>query len=117
MKLKGQELINSINKNSLKVLPDFKVGDFVKVFIKIEEGNKKRIQAFEGLIIRIKGSGITKTITVRKVYCGVGVERIFPIHSPLYENIEIVRKGIVRRSKIYYVRKLSSKSMKIKAKR
>ncbi|MEC4559205.1 MAG: 50S ribosomal protein L19 ['Conium maculatum' witches'-broom phytoplasma] len=114
MNLKGQELLNSINENNLKNVPDFKPGDTVKVYIKIEEGNKKRIQTFEGLVIRRQGSNISENITVRKVYSGVGVERIFPIHSPLYEKIEVTRRGIVRRSKLYYIRKLSAKAARIK---
>ncbi|MFB5029843.1 MAG: 50S ribosomal protein L19 [Candidatus Phytoplasma pruni] len=114
MNLKGKELLNSINENNLKSVPDFKPGDTVKVYIKIEEGNKKRIQTFEGLVIRRQGSNISENITVRKVYSGVGVERIFPIHSPLYEKIEVIRRGIVRRSKLYYIRKLSSKAARIK---
>ncbi|WP_173363079.1 50S ribosomal protein L19 [Poinsettia branch-inducing phytoplasma] len=114
MNLKGQELLNSINENNLKSVPDFKPGDTVKVYIKIEEGNKKRIQTFEGLVIRRQGSNISENITVRKVYSGVGVERIFPIHSPLYEKIEVIRRGIVRRSKLYYIRKLSAKAARIK---
>ncbi|KOR75594.1 50S ribosomal protein L19 [Candidatus Phytoplasma pruni] len=116
MNLKGQELLNSINENNLKSVPDFKPGDTVKVYIKIEEGNKKRIQTFEGLVIRRQGSNISENITVRKVYSGVGVERIFPIHSPLYEKIEVIRRGIVRRSKLYYIRKLSAKAARIKEK-
>ncbi|MDW3617686.1 MAG: 50S ribosomal protein L19 [Candidatus Phytoplasma pruni] len=117
MNLKGQELLNSINENNLKSVPDFKTGDTVKVYIKIEEGNKKRIQTFEGLVIRRQGSNISENITVRKVYSGVGVERIFPIHSPLYEKIEVIRRGIVRRSKLYYIRKLSAKAARIKEKK
>ncbi|MCQ9618712.1 MAG: 50S ribosomal protein L19 [Candidatus Phytoplasma pruni] len=117
MNLKGQELLNSINENNLKSVPDFKPGDTVKVYIKIEEGNKKRIQTFEGLVIRRQGSNISENITVRKVYSGVGVERIFPIHSPLYEKIEVIRRGIVRRSKLYYIRKLSAKAARIKEKK
>ncbi|MGE9276645.1 MAG: 50S ribosomal protein L19 [Candidatus Phytoplasma pruni] len=114
MNLKGQELLNSINKNNLKIVPDFKPGDTVKVYIKIEEGNKKRIQIFEGLVVKRQGSNISENITVRKVYSGVGVERIFPIHSPLYEKIEVTHRGIVRRSKLYYIRKLSAKAARIK---
>ncbi|QTX03190.1 50S ribosomal protein L19 [Candidatus Phytoplasma luffae] len=114
MDLKGQKLIDSINTKKLRNVPDFKPGDMVKVFTKIEEGNKKRIQIFEGLVIRRKGSNITENFTVRKVYSGIGVERIFPIHSPSYEKIEIVRRGMVRRAKLYYVRDLSNKAIKIK---
>jgi large subunit ribosomal protein L19 len=115
--IKGQELINLVNKQNLKKIPDFKVGDVIKVFVKIEENNKKKIQTFEGLVIRKRGSNISETFTVRKVFSGIGVERIFPLHSPLCEKIEVIRKGIVRRSKLYYIRGLSAKSIKIKEKK
>ncbi|MEZ0180021.1 50S ribosomal protein L19 ['Camptotheca acuminata' phytoplasma] len=114
MNLKGQQLIDSINANNLRTVPNFKPGDTVKVFIKIEEGNKTRIQIFEGLVIRRKGSHISETFTVRKVYSGIGVERTFPVHSPSYEKIEVIRRGIVRRAKLYYIRNLSNKAIKIK---
>ncbi|WAN63206.1 MULTISPECIES: 50S ribosomal protein L19 [Candidatus Phytoplasma] len=117
MNFKGQQLIHSINEKNLRNIPDFKPGDTIKVFDKIEEGNKKRIQVFEGIVISRKGSRISETFTVRKVYAGVGVERIFPVHSPCYEKIEIVRRSIVRRSKLYYIRKLSNKAIKIKEKK
>lgn len=117
MNLKGQQLIDSINIKNLRTVPDFRPGDTVKVFDKIEEGNKTRIQIFEGIVIRRKGSSISETFTVRKVYSGVGVERIFPVHSPCYEKIEIVRRGIARRAKLYYIRKLSNKAIKIKEKK
>ncbi|WYY26439.1 LSU ribosomal protein L19p [Candidatus Phytoplasma fraxini] len=114
MNLKGQQLIESVNNKNLRNVPDFRPGDTVKVFNKIEEGNKKRIQVFEGIVISRRGSHISETFTVRKVYAGVGVERIFPVHSNCYEKIEIVRRGIVRRAKLYYIRKLSNKAIKIK---
>ncbi|MDV3168146.1 MAG: 50S ribosomal protein L19 [Candidatus Phytoplasma stylosanthis] len=114
MDLKGQQLIDSINIKKLRTVSDFKVGDFVKVFTKIEDGNKKRIQIFEGLVISRKGSLISETFTVRKVYSGVGVERTFPIHSPSYEKVEVIRRGIVKRAKLYYVRNLSNKAIRIK---
>ncbi|KND62706.1 50S ribosomal protein L19 [Candidatus Phytoplasma phoenicium] len=118
MNMKIQEIINEVNKDNLKNVPEFKTGDLVKVFLKIEEGNKKRIQTFEGLVIKRKGNkGINENFTVRKVYSGIGVERTFSIHSPLYEKIEIIRRGIVRRSKIYYIRNLSTKSIQIKEKK
>ncbi|MDV3167203.1 MAG: 50S ribosomal protein L19 [Vigna little leaf phytoplasma] len=113
MNISTQELINEINKNNLKKVPEFKAGDIIKVSLSIEEGNKKRIQIFEGLVIKRKGSGINANFTVRKVYSGVGVERTFPIHSPLCEKIEVIRRGVVRRAKIYYVRNLSPKAIKI----
>ena len=108
-------LINEIEKNQLKTdLPEIKSGDSVKVNVKVSEGNRERIQTFEGVIISINGVGISKTITVRKLSFGVGVERIFPVHAPIVESIEILRKGKVRRSKLYYLRDRIGKSAKIK---
>jgi len=108
-------LINEIENNQLKTdLPDLNSGDSVKVNVKVSEGNRERIQTFEGVIISINGVGISKTITVRKLSFGVGVERIFPVHAPIVESIEIVRKGKVRRSKLYYLRDRIGKSAKIK---
>ncbi len=95
-------LINEIENNQLKTdLPELNSGDSVKVNVKVSEGNRERIQTFEGVIISINGVGISKTITVRKLSFGVGVERIFPVHAPIVESIEIIRKGKVRRSKLY----------------
>ncbi len=108
-------LINEIENNQLKTdLPEMKSGDSVKVNVKVSEGNRERIQTFEGVIISINGVGISKTITVRKLSFGVGVERIFPVHAPIVESIEIQRKGKVRRSKLYYLRDRIGKSAKIK---
>ena len=108
-------LINEIENNQLKTdLPELNSGDSVKVNVKVSEGNRERIQTFEGVIISINGVGISKTITVRKLSFGVGVERIFPVHAPIVESIEIVRKGKVRRSKLYYLRDRIGKSVKIK---
>ena len=108
-------LINELEKNQLKTdLPEIKSGDSVKVNVKVSEGNRERIQTFEGVIISINGVGISKTITVRKLSFGVGVERIFPVHAPIVESIEILRKGKVRRSKLYYLRDRIGKSAKIK---
>ncbi len=108
-------LINEIENNQLKTdLPDLNSGDSVKVNVKVSEGNRERIQTFEGVIISINGVGISKTITVRKLSFGVGVERIFPLHAPIVESIEIIRKGKVRRSKLYYLRDRIGKSAKIK---
>ena len=95
-------------------LPDFKSGDTVKVNVKVIEGNRERIQTFEGVIIAANGAGVNKTITVRKLSFGVGVERIFPVHAPIVDSIEVVRKGKVRRSKLYYLRDRVGKSAKIK---
>ena len=108
-------LINEIENNQLKTdLPELNSGDSVKVNVKVSEGNRERIQTFEGIIISINGVGISKTITVRKLSFGVGVERIFPVHAPIIESIEIQRKGKVRRSKLYYLRDRIGKSAKIK---
>lgn len=99
-----------------KEVPDVNPGDTVKVFVRIVEGNKERIQAFEGTIIKKHGSGINKTITVRKVFQGVGVERVFLIHSPRIEKINIIRRGDVKRAKLYYLRERSGKATRIKEK-
>ena len=108
-------LINEIENNQLKTdLPELNSGDSVKVNVKVSEGNRERIQTFEGIVISINGVGISKTITVRKLSFGVGVERIFPVHAPIIESIEIQRKGKVRRSKLYYLRDRIGKSAKIK---
>lgn len=98
-------------------LPDFKPGDTLKVYIKIKEGGKERIQMFEGICIARKGSGLRETFTVRKSSFGVGVEKIFPIHSPSIDKIEVVRFGDVRRAKLYYLRQLKGKKAKVKEKR
>lgn len=95
-------------------LPDFKVGDTVRVHVKIIEGEKERIQPFEGVVIRKKGGGIRSTFTVRKVSYGIGVERIFPLHSPRIERIEIINRGRVRRAKLFYLRNLKGKAARIK---
>ena len=108
------DLINNIESEYLKDnLPDFKSGDTVKVNVKVIEGNRERIQTFEGVIIAANGAGVNKTITVRKLSFGVGVERIFPVHAPIVDSIEVVRKGKVRRSKLYYLRDRVGKSAKI----
>ncbi len=108
-------LIEQIENDQLKTdLPDIKSGDSVKVNVKVSEGNRERVQTFEGVIISINGVGISKTITVRKLSFGVGVERIFPIHAPIVDSIEVIRKGKVRRSKLYYLRDRIGKSAKIK---
>jgi len=109
------DLIKSIESDYLKEdLPSFNSGDSVKVNVKVSEGNRERIQTFEGVIIAINGVGVNKTITVRKLSFGVGVERIFPVHAPIVDSIEITRKGKVRRSKLYYLRERVGKSAKIK---
>lgn len=97
-----------------KDIPDFRPGDTVRVHVKVREGQRERIQVFEGVVIRRKGSGISETYTVRKISYSVGVERTFPVHSPKIERIERSRRGKVRRAKLYYLRGLSGKAARIK---
>ena len=99
-----------------KEVPDVNPGDTVRVFVRIVEGNKERLQALEGTIIKKHGSGINKTITVRKVFQGVGVERVFLLHSPRIDKINVVRRGDVKRAKLYYLRERSGKATRIKEK-
>ncbi|MBO7612105.1 MAG: 50S ribosomal protein L19 [Elusimicrobia bacterium] len=103
--------IEAAQKKDVKV--QFKAGDTVRVFFKVVEGGNERIQAFEGVVIQRKGTGLTETFTVRKISFGVGVERIFPIHSPRIEKIQVVRQGKVRRAKLYYLRDLAGKAARI----
>jgi large subunit ribosomal protein L19 len=105
------EQVQLAQKRDLGV--SFKSGDQIKVHFKIVEGENERIQIFEGVVIRIKGSGLSETFTVRKTSFGIGIERIFPIHSPRVDKIEIVRRGKVRRAKLYYLRNLSGKAARI----
>ncbi|MFZ2503559.1 MAG: 50S ribosomal protein L19 [Nocardioides sp.] len=98
-------------------LPAFRAGDTVKVHVKVVEGNRSRVQVFQGVVIRVHGSGIGRSFTVRKISFGVGVERTFPLHSPIFEQIEIVTRGDVRRAKLYYLRNLRGKAAKIKERR
>ncbi len=98
-------------------IPDFRPGDTVRVHAKIVEGTRERIQVFEGVVIACQGSGVRETFTVRRISYGIGVERMFPVHSPRIEKIDVVRKGIVRRAKLYYLRKLTGKAARIKEKR
>lgn len=109
-------IIDQIEKENMKeTLPEFNIGDTVKVGVKIKEGEKTRIQNYEGVVIARKNGGIRETFTVRKISNGVGVERTFPMHSPLVESVEVVRKGKPRRAKLYYVRELTGKAAKIKS--
>ncbi|MBO7672226.1 50S ribosomal protein L19 [bacterium] len=109
--------INELEKQYLKSeIPQLNSGDTVKVFVRIIEGNKERTQAFEGTVIKQHGSGINKTVTVRKVFQGVGVERVFLVNSPRIEKINILRRGDVKRSKLYYLRERSGKATRIKEK-
>lgn len=108
-------LVNEITKSQLrKDLPDIRPGYTVRAHVKIKEGNKTRIQVFEGVVISKMGGGINESIIVRKISNQIGVERTFPLHSPIVEKFEVVRKGKVRRNKLFYLRKLSGKAARIK---
>jgi large subunit ribosomal protein L19 len=98
-------------------IPEFRAGDTLKVHVKVVEGNRSRVQVFQGVCIRIQGSGVGRTFTVRKVSFGVGVERTFPLHTPIIDRVEVVTRGDVRRAKLYYLRNLRGKAAKIKEKR
>jgi large subunit ribosomal protein L19 len=114
----GMELLDTIAQEGLRTdIPRFDAGDTVKVMVRVREGDKTRLQAFEGVVIARKGGGISETFTVRKVSAGVGVERIFPLHGPVWASMEVVRRGRVRRAKLYYLRNLSGKAARIKEKR
>ncbi|MGD9887519.1 MAG: 50S ribosomal protein L19 [Bacilli bacterium] len=111
----SQQLIADITSAYMKNdIPEFRPGDTVKVHVKIKEGNRERIQMFEGLVIKRRGGGISETFTVRKNSYGVGVERTFPVHTPNIAKIEVLRKGLVRRAKLNYIRTLSAKAARIK---
>ncbi len=103
-----------LNKNKRTDLPEFRIGDTIKVHVKIKEGDKERLQVFEGVVLARKNSGMGENITVRKMSFGMGVERIFPIHAPVIDHIDIVRTGKVRRSKLYYLRALRGKAARLK---
>lgn len=110
-----QELLAKITESQLKQdIPDFKAGDTVRVHVKISEGTRERIQMFEGIVIKRRGSGISSTFTVRKMSSNIGVERTFPVHSPKVADIEVIRYGKVRRAKLYYLRKLRGKAARIR---
>jgi large subunit ribosomal protein L19 len=114
----AMNVLDAVDATSLrKDIPNFRPGDELKVHVRVIEGNKSRIQVFQGLVISRKGSGIRETFTVRKISYGVGVERVFPVHAPVIEKIELVRKGEVRRSKLYYLRDLRGKAAKIRERR
>jgi len=109
------DILRSIENEQMRAdIPNMEVGDFIKVHAKIIEGTRERIQVFEGTVIGKKGSGLKETFTVRRVSYGVGVERIFPVNSPRIDHIEIVRKGVVRRAKLYYLRDRVGKAAKVK---
>ena len=107
--------LDSVDAASLRSdIPDFRAGDTVKVHVKVVEGNRSRIQVFQGVVIRRQGGGVRETFTVRKISFGVGVERTFPVHSPIIEKTELVTRGDVRRAKLYYLRDLRGKAAKIR---
>lgn len=111
------DFLKKISESSLKsTLPEFNVGDTVKVDVQITEGERTRIQVFEGTVIAKKGNGISETFTVRKISYGFGVERVFPMHSPSVKDVKVIRKGRVRRSKLYYLRDRIGKAAKVKQK-
>lgn len=108
-------LIDAITKDQLRTdIPAFRPGDTLKVHVRIVEGTRERIQVFEGVVIKRRGGGISETFTVRKISYGVGVERTFPVHTPKIEKIEVLRRGKVRRAKLYYLRSLRGKAARIK---
>lgn len=114
----SMEKMRQLEKEMMRLdLPDFAPGDTVKVHVKIKEGEKERIQVFQGVVISKRRRSTHATFTVRKISYGVGVERIFPLHSPIIDKIEVVTKGRVRRAKIYYLRKLRGKAARIKERR
>lgn len=110
------DIINSVEKEQLRTdLPELEIGDSVKVYVKVIEGARERLQAFEGYVIAKKNGGLRETVTVRRVSYGVGVERTFPLHSPRIDHVEKIRDGKVRRAKLYYLRERSGKSARLKS--
>ena len=111
-------IIDTIEKEGMRTdVPVFNIGDTVKVFVKVVEGTHERLQAFEGVVIARKNGGIRETFTVRRISFGIGVERTFPVHSPKIDHIEVVRKGVVRRAKLYYLKGKTAKNARIKEKK
>ncbi|MBQ1684162.1 MAG: 50S ribosomal protein L19 [Clostridia bacterium] len=109
------DIIRELEKEQLRTdLPKLEIGDTVRVYVKVVEGNRERLQNFEGIVIKMQGGGIRRTFTVRRISYGVGVERTFPFHSPRIGKIEVVRHGVVRRAKLYYLRERTGKAAKIK---
>ncbi|BBK28419.1 50S ribosomal protein L19 [Staphylococcus arlettae] len=110
----NHKLIEAVTKSQLRTdIPSFRPGDTLKVHVRIIEGNRERIQVFEGVVIKRRGGGVSETFTVRKISSGVGVERTFPVHTPKIEKIEVKRRGKVRRAKLYYLRSLRGKAARI----
>lgn len=118
LKFKGGNFMNLVDiieqENIKKEVPDFNIGDTVRVYVKVVEGERERLQAFEGVVIARRNGSIRESFTVRRISFGVGVERTFPIHSPRIDKIEVVRSGKVKRSKLYYLRDLTGKAAKVK---
>ncbi|MEB3329173.1 MAG: 50S ribosomal protein L19, partial [Candidatus Sericytochromatia bacterium] len=114
-KINAGEILKSIEQPHLKSnLPEMAPGDTVKVFARIREGGKERIQAYEGTVIKLQGAGVNRAVVVRRIFQGVGVERTFPVHSPRVDRFEVMRKGAVRRARLYYLRGLQGKATRIK---
>lgn len=110
-------IINEIEREFLRAdIPAFRPGDTVRVHVKVVEGTRERIQAYEGVVIKRQGAGLNETFTVRRISYGVGVERTFPVHSPRLAQIDVVRRGVVRRAKLYYLRNLTGKAARIREK-
>jgi len=108
------KIIEKIEKDQYKKRPDIKVGDTVKMYLKIKEGNKERVQVFQGVVIGIKGVGVAKTVTVRKISYGVGVEKIVPLYSPMLSKVEVIKRGTVRKSKLFFLRgRVGKRALKI----
>ena len=113
--MNASEIIKNIETAQLKAeVPEFRVGDTVKVYAKIKEGNRERIQVFEGTVLKKQGTGVRATFTVRKISNGVGVEKTWPLHSPIVEKVEVVRRGKARRAKLNYLRQRTGKAAKVK---
>lgn len=111
-------IIEALDKEQLRSdIPEFRAGDTVKVYVKVVEGTRERVQMFEGVVISRSGSGVREMFTVRRISYGVGVERTFPVHSPRLEKIVVARKGVVRRAKLYYLRNLTGKAARIRERR
>ena len=111
-------IIEAVEKEQLRSdIPDFRAGDTLKVYVKVVEGTRERVQLFEGVVIARSGGGVREMFTVRRISSGVGVERTFPMHSPRLEKIEVARRGIVRRAKLYYLRNLTGKAARIRERR
>jgi ribosomal protein L19 len=118
MQVLEMNILDSLDAASLRIdIPTFRSGDELKVHVRVIEGSKSRIQVFQGLVISRSGSGVRETFTIRKVSYGVGVERTFPVHTPVIEKMEVVRRGDVRRAKLYYLRELRGKAAKIRERR